>query len=61
MCLARAYLKDGDEEKFLLDDVVCVNSTGNKVILTTILKEEREVVGSITSVDFGNSAVIVGV
>jgi predicted RNA-binding protein len=59
MCLAKAYLKGDGEGELLLEDVVLVEIDGEKLRLSTLFGEERELDGTIEAVDFQNASLIV--
>ena len=59
MCLAKAYLegRQGDRE-LVLESVSLVESKGERLHLSTIFGEEREVAAVIREIDFENSRII---
>jgi len=58
MCLANAYLKKNNENKLLLENVASIDILGEKLTLTTIFRETKEVEASIKKVDFANSNIL---
>jgi predicted RNA-binding protein len=59
MCLAKVYLKDGDEERLVMETVSYAEQKGGKLLLKNILRQEKEVDGEIVSVDFSGGRVVV--
>ena len=59
MCLAKVYLKDGDEEKLVMETVTYAEKKDGKLLLKNILRQEKEVDGEIVSVDFSGGRVVV--
>jgi len=59
MCLAKAYLEatQGDRE-LVLESVSLVESKGDKLLLSTIFGEEKELSAVIREIDFENSRII---
>jgi len=58
MCLAKAYLRDDDGDHLLLENVAEVTALGDRLILTSILRDAKELQGRIANVDFANSLLI---
>ena len=59
MCLAKVYLKDGDEERLVMETVAYAEKKDGKLLLKNILRQEKEVDGEIVSVDFSGGRVLV--
>jgi len=59
MCLAKVYLKDGDEEKLVMETVAYAEKKDGKLLIKNILMQEKEVDGEIVSVDFSGGRVVV--
>ena len=59
MCLAKVYLKDGGEERLVMETVSYAEQKGGKLLLKNILRQEKEVDGEIVSVDFSGGRVVV--
>jgi predicted RNA-binding protein len=59
MCLAKVYLKDGDEERLVMETVSYAEQKSGKLLLKNILRQEKEVDGEIVSVDFSGGRVVV--
>jgi predicted RNA-binding protein len=59
MCLAKVYLKDGDEEQLIMETVAYAEKKDGKLLLKNILRQEKEVEGEIVSVDFSGGRVVV--
>jgi predicted RNA-binding protein len=58
MCLAKAYLKEGDKDELLLENVTSLEVKEESLILTTILKETREVEARLNSIDFKKGSIV---
>ena len=58
MCLAKAYLKGGDEDELLLENVASLEVKEDSLVLTTIMKETREVEARLSSVNFRNGSIV---
>ena len=59
MCLAKVYLKDGDEEQLVMETVAYAEQKGSKLLLKNILQQEKEIDGEVVAIDFSGSKVIV--
>jgi predicted RNA-binding protein len=58
MCLGKAYFKEGDEDELLLENVSSLEVKKESLILTTILKETREVEARLSRIDFAKGRII---
>ena len=58
MCLGKAYLKEGDKDELLLENVASLEVKEESLILTTILKETREVEARLSRIDFAKGRII---
>ena len=59
MCLAKVYLKDGDEEQLVMETVAYAEKKDGKLLLRNILRQETEVECEIVSVDFSGGRVVI--
>lgn len=59
MCLAKAYSTKEGEDELLLEDVTRVEIEGARLRLSTLFGDEREIDGTIKSVDFQSGSVVV--
>jgi predicted RNA-binding protein len=59
MCLAKAYSMQEGEDELLLEDVTRVEIDGTTLRLTTLFGDEREIAGTIKTVDFQAGSVVV--
>ena len=59
MCLAKAYLGEAEKNDFIMEDVVLLRIEGDKLNLTTLFGERKEIEGSVREVDFQNSRIII--
>ena len=58
MCLAKIYLKSDSRDELLLENVAAIEIADQKLTLSTILMETKEIEAKIKKVDFANSKVI---
>ncbi|MBT3362327.1 MAG: CooT family nickel-binding protein [Chloroflexi bacterium] len=58
MCLAKVYLKDGDQEELVMETVTYAAKQNGKLLLRTILRQEKEIEAEITEIDFTNSRIV---
>jgi predicted RNA-binding protein len=58
MCLGKAYLKEGEKNELLLENVASLEMRGESLVLTTILKESREVEARLSSIDFARGSIV---
>jgi predicted RNA-binding protein len=58
MCLAKAYLGQNDNSELLLENVTSIKVENNRLVLTSLFGEKKEIAGSIREIDFRSSRVI---
>jgi len=58
MCLAKVYLKGGEKDELLMEEVALVKSKQGKLSLRTLFGEETEIEAAIKEIDFANSNVL---
>lgn len=58
MCLAKVYLREGDEDKLVMETVAYAEKENGKILLRTILRQEKELEADIIEMDFTNSKII---
>ena len=58
MCMASVWIRKDTGEENLLKEVAVIKSRGEKLILSTLLGEERSVEAKIEEIDFMNSKVL---
>jgi len=58
MCMASVWIKKGTREENLLEEVAVIKLKGEKLILSTLLGEEKLVEAKIEEIDFMNSKVL---
>jgi len=58
MCLAKAYLEEQGKRELLLEEVALIQIEDNRLLLSTIFGERREVEADIKEIDFQNSRVV---
>jgi predicted RNA-binding protein len=59
MCLAKAYLKEADDEKLLIEDVALVETDADVIRFSTLFGDKREVEGIIKAIDFQTGSIVV--
>jgi len=57
MCLAKAYLGAGENEP-LAEDITMMKAEGDKLLITTLFGEQKEIEASIREIDFKASRVV---
>ena len=58
MCLAKVYLKEDDKKTLFLENVASVEISAEKITLTTIFWETKEMQADIRKIDFANSNIL---
>jgi len=58
MCMVSVWIKKDRGEENLLEEVAFIRSKGRKLILSTLLGEEKAVEAKIEEIDFMNSKVL---
>ena len=58
MCMASVWIRKDTGEENLLKEVAVIKSRGEKLILSTLMGEERSVEAKIEEIDFMNSKVL---
>jgi predicted RNA-binding protein len=58
MCLAKAFLEKDGERELILESVALMEIEGNRLRLSSLFGEEKEIEASIRQVDFENSRII---
>ena len=58
MCLAKAFLSDHGDNELILEQVVSVEQLGEKLVLTTLFRETKEIRASVKRIDFSDSSII---
>jgi len=58
MCMASVWIRKDTGEENVLADVAVIKSRGEKLILSTLLGEEKSVEAKIEEIDFMNSKVL---
>jgi predicted RNA-binding protein len=59
MCLAKAYLEKGQgDRELVLESVSLVEIKGDRLQLSTIFGEEKEISAVVREIDFENSRII---
>jgi len=52
MCLSRAIIEDGGNKELVMADVTKLEITGDRLILKSLFGEQKEITGTLKSVDF---------
>ena len=58
MCLAKAYVGNNGERELLMEEITSLKSEDGKLLVTTLLGEQREIEASIKEIDFMASNII---
>ena len=58
MCLAKAYLGNDGERELLVEEIASLKADGNRLLVTTLFGEQREIEASIKEIDFLGSSVV---
>jgi len=58
MCLAKVFFKEGDEDEPILENVASLEVKDHSLVLTTIMKETREIEARLSSVNFRNGSIV---
>ena len=54
MCLAKAYIARDERDEMVAENVASVKVEGNRLVVTTILRETKTLEATIESIDFAN-------
>ena len=57
MCLAKVYLKENSKDTLFLENVASVEISPEKLSITTIFWEKREMAANVKKIDFANSSI----
>jgi len=57
MCLAKAYIGK-DTEEALAEDITSLKTSGDKLVITTLFGEQREIDATIAEIDFKASRIL---
>ncbi len=52
MCLSKAYVEINGERELLMEEVTLMEIKDNKLLLTTLFGEQKEIGASIKQIDF---------
>ena len=58
MCLARAYVGSNNEKELLMEEIASLKAQNDKLLVTTLFGEQREIEASIKEIDFVGSSII---
>ncbi len=58
MCLGKAYIEAGDKRELVLDSIALMEIDGNKVRLSTIFGDQKEMEARVKQIDFEGSRII---
>ncbi len=56
MCLAKAYI--GKQKEPIMEDIALVKMTGDKLQLSTLFGEHKEIAASVKTIDFQSGSII---
>ena len=58
MCLSKAYVEINGERELLMEELSSVEIKNNKLLLTTLFGEQKEIRAGIKQIDFLNHSII---
>jgi predicted RNA-binding protein len=58
MCLAKAYVARDNGDEMVAENVASVKVKGNRLVVTTILRETKTLEATIESIDFANGSIV---
>ncbi len=58
MCLGKAYIEAGDKRELVLDSIALMEIDGNRVRLSTIFGDQKELEARVKQIDFEGSRII---
>ncbi len=58
MCLGKAYIEAGDKRELVLDSVALLEIDDNRVRLSTIFGDQKELEARVKQIDFEGSRII---
>ena len=58
MCLAKAYFGSSGEDEPLAEDITMLKTAGDKLLITTLFGEQKEIEANITEIDFKASRIL---
>ena len=60
MCLSKVYFAKNGEQELIMSEIASLKVTANKLQLTTLLGEQKEIAASIREIDFLTHSIILG-
>ena len=58
MCLSKVYFAKNGEQELIMSEIASLKVTANKLQLTTLLGEQKEIAASIREIDFLTHSII---
>lgn len=58
MCLSKVYVAKNDERELVLSEIASLKVEANRLLLTTLLGERKEIQASIKEIDFLTHSII---
>jgi len=58
MCLAKAYIGEKGENELLMEEIASIKAEDDKLLLTTLFGEKKEISARIREIDFKSSDII---
>jgi predicted RNA-binding protein len=58
MCLSKVYVAKNDERELVLSEITSLKVVANRLLLTTLLGERKEIQASIREIDFLTHSII---
>lgn len=57
MCLAKVYLKEDSKDTLFLENVASIEVSPQKLSITTIFREKKEMAANVKKIDFANASI----
>lgn len=58
MCLAKVLMKSNDAEQLIMKDIALIKVEDNKITISSIFGEQKEIEATIKEINFLNSSII---
>ncbi len=58
MCESSAWLRKGEDDELLLEDVIMMKPVGGRIVLTNILGEKKEIEATLDHIDLLHHRII---
>ena len=58
MCLSKVYFAGNDEQELVMSEITSLKVTANKLLLTTLFGDQKEIQAGIKEIDFLTHSII---